>query len=130
MDLAQSMMKHGGVGLAANQIGLPYRAFAIAANPILVCFNPRIVNVSTEEIELEEGCLTFPGLILKIKRPGAIKVRYTYPNGETVTTQYNGITARIFQHELDHLNGVLFTERARPTTLALAKAKVAKKIKL
>lgn len=111
-DLAETMLANNGIGLAANQCGLPYRVFVIKSNPILCCFNPRIVDVSTQEVYLEEGCLTFPGLFYKIKRPRKIKVRYTQPNGETVTQVYEGITARIFQHELDHLDGVLFSSRA------------------
>ena len=121
------MLSHDGIGLAANQIGLPYRVFAIKANPVLVCFNPRIVDYSKETIVLEEGCLTFPGLYLKIKRPRDIKCRFTYPNGETITKTFTGATARIFQHELDHLNGILFTEKVGPTALALAKIRMKKK---
>jgi peptide deformylase len=106
------MLHHNGMGLAANQVGLPYRVFVIKANPILACFNPRIVSQTGEEIDLEEGCLTFPNYYVKIRRPKQIRVRYTYPNGETVTQIYDGMTARIFQHELDHLDGILFQSRA------------------
>jgi peptide deformylase len=106
------MLHHNGIGLAANQVGLPYRVFVIKSNPILACFNPKIVSITGEEVDLEEGCLTFPNYYVKIRRPKMIRVRYTYPNGNTVTEIYDGITARIFQHELDHLNGVLFTSRA------------------
>lgn len=111
-DLTETMLHHNGIGLAANQVGLPYRVFVIKANPILACFNPKIVSQSGEEIELEEGCLTFPNYYVKVRRPKQIRVRYTYPNGETVTQIYDGMTARIFQHELDHLNGILFMSRA------------------
>lgn len=111
-DLTETMLHHNGIGLAANQVGLPYRVFVIKSNPILACFNPKIVSITGEEVDLEEGCLTFPNYYVKIRRPKMIRVRYTYPNGNTVTEIYDGITARIFQHELDHLNGVLFTSRA------------------
>lgn len=121
------MLAHEGVGLAAPQIGLSYRVFVIKANPILCCYNPRIVDKSSDEVTLEEGCLSIPGLILKIKRPRDIKCRFTYPNGETNTHTFTGATARIFQHELDHLDGILFTERAGPVALALAKARMKKK---
>lgn len=121
--LAESLLTHGGIGLAANQLGLPYRVFAIKANPVLVCFNPRIVDVSNKQDYLDEGCLTFPGLFIKIKRPSSIKVRFQYPNGETVTETYTGMTARVFQHELDHLNGMLFQERANPIHLEQARNK-------
>lgn len=122
--LSESLLTHGGVGLAANQIGLEHRVFAIKAKEMLVCFNPRIVDVSTKQDYLDEGCLTFPGLFIKIKRPTHIKVRFQYPNGETVTETYTGITSRIFQHELDHLDGILFQERANPIHLEQARNKL------
>lgn len=124
--LTQTMIARGGVGLAAPQIGLPYRAFALKSNPILVCFNPIVVDASTEQIEMEEGCLTFPGLVLKIKRPKIIKVRFTLPNGETRTEKFIGMTARIFQHENDHLDGILFTSKVSPLKLEMARKKLKK----
>lgn len=127
--LTQTMLKNGGIGLAAPQIGLPYRAFSMRTSPILVCFNPLIVDSSSEQIVLEEGCLTFPNLVLKIKRPTIIKVRYTLPNGETKTDKFVGMTARIFQHELDHLDGVLFTDKVNPVELEMARKKAKKKFK-
>jgi peptide deformylase len=110
--LAQTMIKNVGLGLSCSQIGLPYRAFAVKASPILVCFNPVIVDISDEEVYLEEGCLTFPNLFIKIKRPEVIRMRWTQPNGETVTENYEGMTARVMQHELDHLDGILYMDRA------------------
>ena len=120
-DLAETMIAENGLGLAANQIGLPYRAFAIKAEQIIVCFNPIIVDFSEEMIYLEEGCLSFPDLYVKIKRPRRIKVRYTQPNGEVVTRTYDGMTARIFQHELDHLDGIRYLDRANRIHLDQAK---------
>lgn len=126
-DLAQTMLDKNGMGLAANQLGLPYRVFAIKANPILVCFNPIIVDESlSNQIYLEEGCLSFPGLIVKVKRPAKIKVRYTEPNSETVTKTFEGLTARIFQHELDHLDGIVFTQRAHKIHLEQARKKLSR----
>jgi peptide deformylase len=63
-------------------------------------------------VSLEEGCLTYPGLIVKIKRPQHVRVRFTKPNGETITKLFTGMTARIFQHELDHLDGIIFYNKA------------------
>lgn len=105
--LADTMIARGGVGLAAPQIGIPLRVFVIKANPIIACFNPRIVDASEEMEDGPEGCLTYPGLQVTVPRSKAIKVRYTQPNGNVVTTKYIGMTARIFQHELDHLDGKL-----------------------
>ncbi len=111
-DLVESMRAHKGLGLSANQIGLPYRAFAMEAVPAIVCFNPVVVDTSSEEIALEEGCLSFPGLGIKIKRARHIKVRYTEPNGNVVTTKFTGMAARCFLHELDHMNGIKYIDRA------------------
>lgn len=122
-DLAQTMIKYNGIGLAANQIGLPYRAFAIKANPIIVCFNPKIVDESDDIVLLEEGCLSYPGLFVKIKRPEVIKVRYWEPNGNVVTTKFQGLTARVYMHELDHLNGIVFLNRANRYHLEQARKK-------
>jgi peptide deformylase len=121
--LAQTMIANNGIGLAAPQVGLPYRAFVMTGKPITCCFNPIIVDISSEEIYLEEGCLTFPNLIVKVKRPKMIRARYTNPDGQTVTNKFIGMTARIFQHELDHLNGILFTQRANSYHLEQARKK-------
>lgn len=109
--LAQTMIINKGLGLSANQIGLPYRVFVITGNPITCCFNPRIVNASEETLTLEEGCLSYPELAVKVTRPRVIKVRYTQPDGKTVTRQFQDLTARVFQHELDHMDGITFLER-------------------
>lgn len=115
-ELAQLMVDYmrasNGIGLSANQVGLPYRMFVMEGEPAYACFNPRIVDVGDENVLLEEGCLTFPRLYVKIKRPKNIKVRFQGPDGETYTQIFSGITARCFQHELDHLNGVSFYSRA------------------
>lgn len=111
-DLAETMIIQNGLGLAANQIGERHRAFAMKAEQIIVCFNPKIVDVSEETVLLEEGCLSYPGLLVKIKRPKKIRVRYTMPNGEVDTRVFDGLTARVFQHELSHLNGVCHIDEA------------------
>lgn len=104
-DLAETMILKDGMGLSANQIGLKYRAFVMTGNPIIACFNPVIVDESKETITLDEGCLSFPGLVVKIKRPRRIKVRYTQPDGKVITRKFDDLTARIFQHEYMHMEG-------------------------
>jgi peptide deformylase len=121
--LAELMIKSNGIGLSANQAGLPYRVFIMNTQPLTACFNPRIVDQGDEEILLDEGCLSYPGLGVKVKRPKNIKVRYTLPNGEVQTAKYTGITARVFLHELDHMNGLNFIDRAGP----MAKQKAVQK---
>ena len=118
--LAKTMLANNGLGLAANQCGLRYRVFVLKASPILCCFNPVIVDVSSKIEDLDEGCLTFPGLSFKVKRPSMIKVRFTQPNGEVVNQRFIGMTARAFQHELDHLNGIVFADHVGETKLKLA----------
>jgi peptide deformylase len=115
VDLSQSMVslmrKEMGYGLAANQVGLPLKMFVLDGEPAYAVFNPRITYFGEEEILLEEGCLSYPGLALKIKRPRFIRVRFRDPYGDYVTKQFDGITARVFQHEFDHINGVDFTQK-------------------
>lgn len=124
-NLAQTLISHDALGLAANQAGQEIRAFAIRAEKIIVCFNPIIVDFSDDMIYLEEGCLSFPGLTLKIKRPETVKVRYTEPNGNVVTTIFGGMTARVYQHELNHLDGIAFQSKA--SRLELDRGKQRKK---
>ena len=112
LGLVKTMRDLNGLGLAANQVGVPYRIFCVRSDPNKVLINPRIIVLGTEQIILEEGCLTFPSLWIKIKRSRHLKVRYEMPNQETITETYTGMTARIIQHELDHLDGILFFNRA------------------
>jgi peptide deformylase len=110
--LAQNMLYYRGLGLAANQIGYRYRAFVMAGPSVICCYNPRVVDILGDDILEEEGCLTFPKLIIKVKRKTAIKVQYTEPNGNVQNKTFTNMSSRIFQHELDHLNGTLFMDRA------------------
>jgi peptide deformylase len=127
-DLAETMLAKGGIGISANQIGLPYRVFAMMAEKIIVCFNSILLSESDEQIVLEEGCLSYPNLFVKIKRPQEIRVRYTEPNGNIITEKFSGMTARVFQHELDHLNGIVYTKRANLIHLEQAKKNAKKGI--
>lgn len=112
-DLVKTMVNHNGLGLSANQIGVPYRVFAMRTAPKnTVVFNPKIIHVEPEEEYMEEGCLSFPGLVVKVKRHKFIRVRFAYPSGEVKTETYKGMTARVFQHELDHINGIIYYDRA------------------
>lgn len=112
-QLAELMLRSGGIGLSANQAGLPHRMFVMRTHPtITLCINPRVVDQSSDEVLLEEGCLSYPGLHVRIKRPAHIKVRYQTATGETVTEKITGLTARVFLHELDHMDGTNFLDRA------------------
>jgi peptide deformylase len=111
--LVKFLYENDGLGIAANQVGFNLRVFAMRGTPEnFVCFNPRIVDKSKETISLEEGSLTYPGLMVKIKRPRHIKVRFQTPNGDVQTKTFTGMTARVFQHELDNLDGIVFYSKA------------------
>ena len=108
-DMIKFMREHKGYGLAANQVGLPYRMFVTEGEPAFAVFNPRITYRSPNDIRLDEGCLSFPNLILNVTRPASIRVRFQDPNGDFNVKQFAGMSARIFQHEFDHLEGIDFT---------------------
>lgn len=120
-QLIKTMNDNNGMGLSANQCGLPYRIFVMRSEPVKVCFNPKILAISTETIALEEGCLSYPFLYVKIKRPMHIRVRYTDAFGEVHTEKFIGMTARCFQHEYDHLEGVNYLTRANPVLVERGK---------
>lgn len=119
-NLIDTMKHYKGIGLSANQCGLPYRCFVLWSAEPLAVFNPRVIDETSELVELEEGCLTYPNLFLKIKRPKAIKVRFQDAFGETRTEKFVGMTARCFLHELDHLDGTVYMKRASPVRLTKA----------
>lgn len=122
-DLYETLMTSKFIGLSAPQVGLPYRAFALRTQPGIVCFNPRLVDVSSETILLDEVCASFPQLAIPVKRPKKIKVRYSEPNGETKTAVFEGMTARYYMHELDHLDGKVYTDNVNKFHLDRAKRK-------
>ena len=109
-ELLAHMRYFGGIGLSANQLGLPYRVFVMEGDPGFVCFNPRITAHAGDEVLLEEGCLSYPGLYIKKKRPAMIRCNFQDPYGNLITKRFNGISSRIFQHEFEHLEGANFLE--------------------
>ena len=113
--LIENMFHHEGCGLAANQIGMDIRAFAmirdIEYNDVIVCFNPRIISRSNDCVWCEEGCLSFPDQFINVHRPDKIIVKYEDEDGKDHKISLSGFAARIFQHEFDHLNGIDFTQR-------------------
>lgn len=119
IELSQQLVKfmydNNGICLAAPQVGIPYRVFAMRGAPEnFVCFNPRVVMGSEDKIRLEETSLTYPGLVVKVKRSQHCRVRFATPNGEVRTETYTGMTARVFQHCMDFLDGEVFYHKANP----------------
>jgi peptide deformylase len=106
-----------GLGLAANQIGVLQRVFVYDDGTGLgVVINPKIVRAEGEQVGVE-GCLSVPGLQGDVKRAEKIVIQGMDLNGKKVKIEAEGLLARIFQHELDHLNGTLFVDRADPDSL-------------
>ena len=132
-DLVDTMKNFEGIGLSANQIGIMERAFVMYHNfnkrEIMCCFNPKIVFTSEEEDYMDEGCLSWPGLWLKVKRPIWIEVEYENENGEHIKNKLKGLEARVFQHEYDHMEGTDFTQRVSRLRLDMAKKKKSKNFK-
>ena len=125
-----TMKDHHGLGLSATQCGVFERVFVIGFKDFAItCINPKIIKASEKLAKDDEGCLSFPGLMFKINRPESIDVEFTTENGEVKQMNLTGVTARCFQHELDHLNGIKFIEKVGPTTLMMARQKQAKLIK-
>lgn len=130
-DFAESLMKcmidNNGIGLAANQCGVGYSIIALRTDPVLVMFNPKIVHLSEKTTTLEEGCLSYPGLLVKIKRPETVRVRYLLFNGTTETKLFSGITSHTFQQMLDKLNGKSLGWNVSRAKLDLARRKIRSK---
>ena len=121
------MLEEGGVGFAANQMGLLYRVFAMnIGDKVTFYYNPEIVSHGEEIITVEEGCLSFPGLLFKVKRPKNITVRYQDRDGNVHIEELTNLASRCFQHELDHLDGICYTDRVSKLSLAMARKRLAK----
>lgn len=127
--LVETCKKNKGLGLSANQCGFPYRIFVMGANEEYVAFiNPKVVS-SKGEAHMIEGCLSFPLLGLRITRPETIVVEYQDFLGAKHTIRLDGISARCFLHELDHMDGIVYTDRAKPLALKSGQDKRQKTIR-
>ena len=106
-DLVDTMRAKSGIGLSANQIGIGARVFTMYADvkkkDIIVCFNPKIITLSEETVLMDEGCLSYPGLWLKVRRAEGIEVTYENVKGELQEKAMFGLDARVFQHEYDNM---------------------------
>jgi len=112
--LKEAMQRFGGIGLSANQVGLDARVFVMKSEDkgVVAFFNPELKRVSQETDLMKEGCLSFPDIYLMIKRSKVVELEYQDETGEKQTLLLNGLAARCVQHEIDHLNGILFLQRA------------------
>ena len=111
-EMFSLMKEHNGIGLSAPQVGITERFFILEYGGIkYTCFNPEIVGELPEYETESEGCLSYPGEFLYIRRKKTIKVKYTRLDGGIKIHRMKDMIARAFQHELDHLNGIVFHDR-------------------
>lgn len=122
--LITTRKKFGGIGLSANQCGISERVFVIGTDTYdLACVNPKVINQSEEIVRDKEGCLSFPAFVLTVGRPSWIEVEFLNEDGELQRMKMDGITARCFLHELDHLDGIRFTDRVGAASIQMARKK-------
>jgi len=127
-EMITTMTKNGGIGLAANQVGLPYRVVTIQVQrtgEYLALFNPEVIEQSEAQYVAREGCLSFPGVELVIGRPRAVEIRFQNQLGEWQTATFEDIDAKCVLHEIEHLDGKTFKEHVSDLKyhMALKKAK-------
>jgi peptide deformylase len=117
-DMFHVMQEEGGIGLAAPQVGVLRRVIVVSVEEKgferLALINPVIVSSSPETVVLEEGCLSLPGVRADVERPSRVVVRGITRSGRLVEIAAADLLARVLQHEIDHLNGVLFIDRLKP----------------
>ena len=113
--LKENMIHYEGVGLSANQIGIGERVFIMMLNmeteETITCLNPRIIKRYDDNVWCEEGCLSFPDEIINVERPDRIVVKYEDEDKKDHKIKLSGMAARVFLHEFDHLEGIVFTQR-------------------
>jgi len=116
-EMLQTMYSADGIGLAAPQVAVNKQLIVIdcepndAANPPIILINPKITKASSKFCNAEEGCLSIPGVYIEVTRPEAIEVSFKDENGRPRKMKATGLLSRAIQHEMDHLNGVLFVDR-------------------
>ena len=123
-DMCDTLSVKNGLGLAAPQVGISNRLFITNYDGCNnVCINPEILETSEETTIYKEGCLSFPKLYLVVRRPAEIRASWTDDMGLTHKAYLKGMEARIFQHEYDHINGVVFTSKVSNMKLSIANKK-------
>jgi peptide deformylase len=124
-SLFKTMIINNAIGLAAPQCGIHKRIFVMGNESKLVaCINPEFTPISENDIDNDyEGCLSFPGLFMRVKRPKTINASYQTISGELVTRTMTGLEARIFQHETNHLDGITFDKLVSKLVLNMAMKK-------
>ena len=115
--MAKAIKHYHGIGLAAPQVNESVRMIVVAVeDTFLTCVNPVIAEASRDKIDLEEGCLSIPGVFGIVERPSRVKAQFVTLDGEKQEQWLEGWVARVYQHEVDHLDGILFTDRTKRIT--------------
>ena len=128
--LKLTMKLYGGVGLSANQCGIFQRVFIIGTEHFqIACINPKVIAQSEEISKDNEGCLSFPAMYLKVDRPTWVDAEFYDETGALKQIRMEGLTARCFLHELDHMNGVKFVDHAGPLAVQMARQRQEKMVK-
>ena len=124
-EMVETMRLANGVGLASNQVDIDRRYFVLEIDKkIKKCINPEILEILDDNVEMEEGCLSIPGIFKRVARPNKIKVRYLDENGNVVEEVMEGLWAKAFQHETDHINGMMFIDRLSPINKSLIRKRL------
>jgi peptide deformylase len=115
-NMVELMKEKGGIGLAGNQVGILKQIIVVLVKgEPKVMINPEIIFTSEEEVGFVEGCLSFPSQYHNILRPKSVTVKYRNLSGHPMLETHDGLVARVIQHEIDHLNGIVFTEKLNET---------------
>ena len=124
------MVQNHGIGLAAPQVGVDKSFFIIGDKTrYKLAVNPKIIETREEKVLMTEGCLSFPGIFLKVLRPLNVVVEYVNNKGETINEKLDGMMSRVFQHEADHLNGITFDTLVSKLKFDMALKKRNKRLK-
>jgi peptide deformylase len=128
--LKMTMKLYNGIGLSANQCGIFQRVFVIGTEHFqIACINPKVVAQSEELSKDNEGCLSFPGMFLKVERPIWVDAEFYDETGAFKQIRLEGLTAKCYLHELDHMNGVKFIDHAGPLAVQMARQRQGKLVK-
>ena len=128
--LKMTMKLYNGIGLSANQCGIFQRVFVIGTEHFqIACINPKVVAKSEELSRENEGCLSFPGMFLRVERPTWVDAEFYDETGAFKQIRLEGLTAKCYLHELDHMNGVKFIDHAGPLAVQMARQKQGKLVK-
>ena len=129
-NLVETMREYKGIGLSAPQCAVMERVFVMYSDineqKIMACYDPHILEYSEKTVLMDEGCLTYPGLWLKVRRPISIKACWEDTKGTKGEYELFGLEARIFQHEYDHMEGLVFIDHVSKLKLDRAKKRIKK----